>query len=235
MIKKIIMIAVCFSFVSIQEAHAVFDIMAAIQSKLELYKDVQNKVQEIQKKASDIQKRARQGFDLASNCFKNPTKCDVKAVKAFAEGSSSFIKDNIKEIRVMPNGIEKDELVNAGDSSFAKKVEESYIYKRRQGEDIKNTNENRKNINAVISDDVAIAFAKGVAVRQSIYQENGDLYQYEFNNNNIDEILNAQNTVTLATQQRLNKLLELRAYQISAQETADLTRQSLDEIPDSGE
>ena len=235
MIKKIMMIAVCFSFISIQEAHAVFDIMAAIQSKLELYKDIENKVQEIQKKLSDIEKRARQGFDLASNCFKNPTKCDVNAVIAFSKESKSFVKDNIKEIRVMPNGIEKDELVSAGDSSFTQKVEESYIYRRRQGDDIKNTNENRKNINAVIADDVAIAFAKGVATRQSIYKEDGGLYQYKFKNNNIDEILNAQNTVALATQYRLNKILELRAYQISAQETADLTRQSLDEIPNSGE
>ncbi len=234
MMKRIMIVAVCFSFLSIQEAYAVFDIMAAIQSKLELYKDVENKVQEMQKKISDIRKRATQGFEIASNCFKNPTKCDLNAITTFTKDSKSFVQNNIKEIRVMPNSIESQELVETKDEELTNAVDESYIYTRRKGEDIERTNKNRKDINAVIIDDVAIAFAKGVATKQSIYQETGDLYQYDFKNKNIDEILHAQNIVTLATQQRLNRILELKAYQISAQETADLTRQSHDDTSDLG-
>ena len=72
-------------FVYTREAYAIFDIMAKVQSALELYKDVENKVQQYTKKLRDIEKRARQGFDLASSCYKNPKQCDPKALEAFAK------------------------------------------------------------------------------------------------------------------------------------------------------
>lgn len=112
------------------------------------------------------------------------------------------------------------------DKSLAQTVETSYIYQRGQGDDIEKTSKNRRLINAVVADDAALLFAKGVSARQSILVEDGSLYQVEFKKNNIDEILNAQNIVAIATQQRLNRILELRAYMASAGATAELTRQT---------
>ena len=52
------------------------------------------------------------------------------------------------------------------------------------------------------------------------------LYEPFFHHYYIDEILNALNIVAIATQQRLNRILELRAYMASAGATAELTRQT---------
>ena len=91
--KKKLCIALFLSlFVYTREAYAIFDIMAKVQSALELYKDVENKVQQYTKKLRDIEKRARQGFDLASSCYKNPKQCDPKALEAFAKDSESYVK-----------------------------------------------------------------------------------------------------------------------------------------------
>ena len=218
--KKKLCIALFLSlFVYTREAYAIFDIMAKVQSALELYKDVENKVQQYTKKLRDIEKRARQGFDLASSCYKNPKQCDPKALEAFAKDS---------EIRVMPGAeeLKKGDLKKKSDKSLAQTVETSYIYQRGQGDDIEKTSKNRRLINAVVADDAALLFAKGVSARQSILVEDGSLYQVEFKKNNIDEILNAQNIVAIATQQRLNRILELRAYMASAGATAELTRQT---------
>ena len=214
--KKKLCIALFLSlFVYTREAYAIFDIMAAVQSTLELYKDVENKVQQYTKKLRDIEKRARQGFDLASSCYKNPKQCDPKALEAFAKDSESYVK-SMKEIRVMPGAeeLKKGDLKKKSDKSLAQTVETSYIYQRGQGDDIEKT------------DDAALLFAKGVSARQSILVEDGSLYQVEFKKNNIDEILNAQNIVAIATQQRLNRILELRTYMASAGATAELTRQT---------
>ena len=77
-----------------------------------------------------------------------------------------------------------------------------------------------------LSDDTALLFAKAVATRQSILLEDGSLYQSNFNNENMDEILNAQNIVDIATQQRLNRILELRSYMNSGVSAAELTEQT---------
>ena len=121
--------------------------------------------------------------------------------------------------------LKKGDLKKKSDKSLAQTVETSYIYQRGQGDDIEKTSKNRRLINAVVADDAAL-FAKGVSARQSILVEDGSLYQVEFKKNNIDEILNAQNIVAIATQQRLNRILELRAYMASAGATAELTRQT---------
>lgn len=122
--------------------------------------------------------------------------------------------------------LKKGDLKKKSDKSLAQTVEISYIYQRGQGDDIEKTSKNRRLINAVVADDAALLFAKGVSARQSILVEDGSLYQVEFKKNNIDEILNAQNIVAIATQQRLNRILELRAYMASAGATAELTRQT---------
>ncbi len=229
--KKKVWIILFFSlFVYTREAYAIFDIMAKVETVLELYKDVENKVQEVQKKLRDIEKRARQGFDIASNCYKNPTKCDVESLTAFTEYSKEYVKNSITEIRVMPGASElkQGDLKKKRDEILAQTVENAYIYKRGQGKDIANTTENRRYINAIIADDTAILFAKGVSARQSILKEDGTLYQKVFKNENMDEILHAQNLVAIATEQRLNKILEMKAYMTSAGSTAELTQQTRD-------
>jgi DNA-binding CsgD family transcriptional regulator len=148
-------------------------------------------------------------------------------LEAFAKDSESYVK-SMKEIRVMPGAeeLKKGDLKKKSDKSLAQTVETSYIYQRGQGDDIEKSSKNRRLINAVVADDAALLFAKGVSARQSILVEDGSLYQVEFKKNNIDEILNAQNIVAIATQQRLNRILELRAYMASAGATAELTRQT---------
>ncbi len=225
--KKIFLILFFSLFVYTREAYAIFDIMAKVQSVLEYYKDIENKVQEYQKKLRDVEKRARQGFDLASNCYKNPTKCDAKAIEAFAKDSESYVK-SLKEVKVMPGAeeLKEGDLKKKSDSSLAQTVENTYIYQRGQGQDIEKTAENRQYLNAIVADDTALLFAKGVSARQSILVEDGSLYQSEFKNENMDEILNAQNIVAIATEQRLNRILEMRAYMTSAGSTAELTQQT---------
>lgn len=226
--RKKLCILLFFSLITYtREAYAIFDIMAKVESALELYKDVENKVQEVQKKLRDIEKRARQGFEMASNCYKNPTKCDPKALKSFAEDSESYVT-SLTEIKVMPGAeeLKEGDLKKKSDSSLAQTVKNTYIYQRGQGQDIDKTEENRRYINAIIADDTALLFAKGVSARQSILVEDGSLYQAEFKNENMDEILNAQNVVAIATEQRLNRVLEMRAYMTSAGATAELTQQS---------
>ncbi len=226
--RKKLYILLFFSLIAYtKEAYAIFDIMAKVETYLELYKDIENKAQELQKKLRDIEKRARQGFDMASNCYKNPTKCDAKAIEAFAKDSESYVT-SITEIKVMPGADElaKGDLKKKSDGSLAKTVENTYIYKRGQGKDIDKTTENRRYINAIVADDTALLFAKGVSARQSILVEDGSLYQAEFKNENMDEILNAQNIVAIATEQRLNRVLEMRAYMTSAGATAELTQQN---------
>lgn len=225
--KKVWVILFLSMFVYTREAYAIFDIMATVQSILERYKDVENKVQEYQKKLRDVEKRARQGFDLASNCYKNPTKCDAKAIEAFSKDSESYVK-SLKEIKVMPGAeeLKEGDLKKKSDGSLAQTVENAYIYKRGQGQDIEKTAENRRYLNAIVADDTALLFAKGVSARQSILVEDGSLYQSEFKNENMDEILNAQNIVAIATEQRLNRILEMRAYMTSAGSTAELTQQT---------
>ncbi len=228
--KKKLFIALFLSiFIYTREAYAIFDIMAKVQSVLELYKDVENKVQENLKKLRDIEKRARQGFDVANSCFKNPTKCDYKSLEALGKDSESYVK-SLTEIHVMPGAdeLKKGDLQKKAEKGLAQNVKDSYIYKRAQGEDIKNTSENRRQINAVVADDAALLFAKGVSARQSILVEDGSLYQNDFNNENIDEILNAQNIVSIASEQRLNRILELRAYMVGASSTAAMTEQTIE-------
>ncbi len=226
--KKLFIILVLSLFVYSREAYAIFDIMAKVQSVLELYKDVENKVQEYQKKLRDIEKRARQGFDLAKSCYKNPKSCDTKALETWAKDSKMFYIQTMDEIRVMPGAEELStgNLKKKTDASLVEVVKDVYIYKRGQGDDFERINENRRHINAIVSDDTALLFAKAVATRQSILLEDGSLYQSNFNNENMDEILNAQNIVDIATQQRLNRILELRSYMNSGVSAAELTEQT---------
>ena len=215
-------------------SYAIFDIMAAIQSQLEFVKNIKNKVQEVQKKIHEAKTRAVQGFETAKNCYRDPMRCDVAAMKSLSKDAPNWIKSTIKDINVMPEAtaLKSGDLSLKAEKGLAKSVIDGYIYVRSvKGEgkidgkgDIERTEENRRHINAVAADDIATLFAKSVAVRQSIYSEDGSLYQYKFKNNNIDEILRAQSVVGLATQYRLNRILELRAYMVGGPSTAEMVQ-----------
>lgn len=229
--KKLFLTLLLSSFISAQSAYAVFDIMAAIQSGLELYKDIENKIQELQKLAADIEKRAKQGFAAASSCFKNPTDCDAGAFLALGMDAQNYVDNKIAEFRVMPGAeeLQKGDINKKSSENLMETVRTSYIYKRGQGKDLENLRKNRRGNNAVVTDEVAILFAKGATTRHSIMEEDGELYKTKFDNNNVDEILQAQNLVEIATVSRMARILELKSYMIGAEATVELTRQSIEE------
>ena len=234
--KKLCIALVLSLFMYTREAYAIFDIMAKIESVLEQAEDYKNKIQEYAKKAREIEKRARQGFELAKSCYKNPKSCDTKALETWGKDAKQFYVETMDEIRVMPGAEELSDgdLNEKLDVSLIKTIQNTYIYHRGQGKDLENLNENRRQLNAILSDDTALLFAKAVATRQSILMEDGSLYQQNFKNNNIDEILSAQNVVDIATQQRLNRILELRAYMVSGAAAAEMSTQTI-EAEESGE
>ncbi len=221
---------VCLFFYNINQAYAVFDLVAFVQSKLELATEIKDKVQEELKKLREMQKRLTQGFNAASNCFKNPMNCDVNAVSHFAATTAVAIDNRIKEARVMGDADElQDDIQNTEEDGLADVVEDSYIYERGAGDDVTRLEEYKEEINAIVADDVAILFAKATSARQAIITEDGTLYTTEFTQDNVDEILRAQNIVEIATQQRLNRIVELRAYMFSAPLTLDISNQENDD------
>lgn len=234
--KKLCIALVLSLFMYTREAYAILDIMAKVQSVLEQAEDYKNKIQEYAKKLRELEKRARQGFELAKSCYKNPKSCDTKALETWGKDAKQFYVETMDEIRVMPGAEELSDgdLNEKLDVSLIKTIQNTYIYHRGQGKDLENLNENRRQLNAILSDDTALLFAKAVATRQSILMEDGSLYQQNFKNNNIDEILSAQNVVDIATQQRLNRILELRAYMISGAAAAEMSTQTI-EAEESGE
>lgn len=229
--KRLLAFLVLSIFIYADKAYAIYDIMAKVESGLELGKDLETKAKETMKKITDAEKRARQGFDGLSSCFKNPKKCDYKAMEQLGKEGSGYVK-KIKEVRVMPGAEEMKEgdLKKKASEGLMGIVRQTYIYQRAQKESLKMLNENRRQINALIADDLALLFAKGVSTRQSILAEDGSLYQTDFNNDNIDEILKAQNVVGIASANRINRILELRTYMVGAAATAELTNQNREEV-----
>ena len=226
--KKIFMTIFLSVFLITNQAHAVFDVMATVQSGLELYKEVETKVQAIQKKVLDIKKRVVQGFAAATNCFKNPRKCDINAIVSVAGEFAGGIKGAINGVKALEgSGLDGDkDLMGSNSKNLDQNVKEAYTYKKGAGDDLNRLDEQRKKVNGIIADDVATLFAKGVVVRQLIKEEKTeDLYSTSIGNSQSD-ILAAQNSVTLKSQERLTRILELRAYMISAQSSAELGRNS---------
>ena len=227
MIKKFVIILLLFQLICVKNSYAVIDPLAYVQSALELYKEWENKVQEAEKYKRDLEKRAKQGFEHGMNCYANPIKCAPEAYKALGKDATGFVKDKIKEVKVMSgSGLGAGDLIKQASEDLMKDVEQSYIYKRGQGQDLKNLRANRRNNNAVVTDELATMFAKGITTRNSIQEEDGKLYQTEFKNDNLDEVLHAQMVVGIVTDSRLARILELRAYMVGAEATAELTRQN---------
>lgn len=226
--KNKFFIAVFLSlFITSSPAYATFDIMATIQSGMELYKEVETKVQAIQKKISDIKKRVTQGFTAAANCFKNPLKCDIKTIVSVA-GDAKGAVNAINKVKALENsGLDDGEISGKDSNDLEESVLEAYQFKKGEKNSLSKTAEQRKKLNAVVADDIAALFAKGMVVRELIRQEDAEeLYSTDIESNQ-GAILAVQNAVVLKSQERLTRILELRSYMVSAQSSAELGRNSV--------
>lgn len=228
--KKIYLAIGCFFLIGIRPAQAIIDPMAVIQSFLEVYKEAETKVQEIQKKVRDLQARDLQGFSVATSCMSNPKKCDVKALAQLGKDAAGYIK-KYKGVKTVSEATElaTGDLRKKNSEGLENVVKNTYIYKKAQGDDLKKLHKNRSEVNGVALDDVALLFAKGATTRNSIQAEDGSLYQTEFTKNNMDEILKAQIVVSLSTQSRLARILEIRAYMLSPSATVNTMQMTIEQ------
>lgn len=216
-------------------AYAVFDIFACIESLLELKTEIEHKVEEIQKKIKDEITRARQGFDLASNCFTNPLQCNPDDLTTFL--------NYINEDRRLVKGAQRvhsawgftlgkqSSPLHVPHEELLDDIQVKYTYNRGQGKDIEKLSENREEINNIVGKELALMFAKGATTHNDIQNEDDSkLYTFDLNNDNMDEILNAQNRVVLMTAVRLARILEFRSNIISSAATSEMTLQNQENI-----
>lgn len=250
--KKRFFLALLISlFVYSRAAYAIFDVAAAVQTGLELKTEIENKVKEVMKLKDDIEKRIKQGFSMLSNCFKSVSSggisgCDIKGMQKFYDDATAMQKGivtRIKEFPVMPAAEKLKEDMNNTKKQMAdayqNTVRKAYIFKKG-ADDLKRVRENRDNLNAVITDEVSMLFAKGATTRHSIQtEENGDeeneKYTKEFTQNNLDEIIAAQNSVGMLTDSRLARILELRACMNSAPATSEMMQHTVEANDDDSE
>lgn len=115
--------------------------------------------------------------------------------------------------------------MNKNPKDLADSIINDGTYKKGQGQDIIRKATNEAVNNAIVTDLLAILFAKGVVTRQSILQENPELYNRSFKDeSNIEEILYAQNTLMLNSDRRIARILELRTFMFNAQAIKELTQ-----------
>lgn len=231
MTKKIFIALFLMIFAFTRPAYAIFDVLAILESALEYKQEFEHRVKEIQKFKDDQIKRLKQGFDMATSCFKHPEKCaSTQMVNYFdpTKNKTTYIK-KVNMIFTMPkSAMGSGSIVKTSQERMATDVENSYIYKRGRGDDLKETKKNRDDINKVIANETALMFAKGATTRHSIQgEEDSTLYPDIGDKNNMDEILQGQARVTLLTNSRLARIIELRASMISSQSAAELTQQSI--------
>ncbi len=224
--KKIFVIVLLISAIAVAKpAYATIDIMATIQSGIELKTEITSKIQEIQKKVMDVYKRAVQGFQAAKNCLANPMQCDIETLASIGRDAVSGVK-SISGVRTIkgPEELQEGDLKQKDAKNLDKAIINSYTYEKGQEDAIRKTKELKDEINAVKADEVAILFAKGIVVRQSIRNEKADeIYSNDLGASQSD-ILAAHNTLILKSQERLSRILELRAYMIGADATAELEK-----------
>lgn len=228
--KKLIYILLLSFMVYTKEAYAVFDVMALIQTNLEKFQNVMKQAQEVKEKAEEIKAKVQQGFDAAKSAMACASKPSASECSKVAQNLTSAYKGvkQIKETRAMGEELSSDDLFRKDINKLEDSVRDT-IYQKGLGDDFKRLRANRKANNAVVADDLALLFAKGVVTRQMIIQEDGKMYQQEFANGNLDEILNAQKNVRILSDLRLAQILEMRTFMISAQATSELTMQNHEE------
>ena len=108
-----------------------------------------------------------------------------------------------------------------------KRVLTSYTYVKGLGNDLKNLSDFRNIVNAVIADETALLFAKGASVRQSIRNENQEEIYPTKIENKLSDILAVHNALAIKSEERLTRILELKAYMGGAQANSELAQHTL--------
>jgi hypothetical protein len=120
---------------------------------------------------------------------------------------------------------------------------ESGVYVADQGDDIAKRGEIRAENDAVVASDVATLWAKAMSTRQAILQED-DNEQYNSaleggasgeDEANMEKLLVSQQMLSLLSARRVNRILELRSYMLSAPSTRELVGHSKESQGNSGE
>lgn len=191
------------------------DAMAKVESGLKEYEDRKNAIMAEVKKYTDAYTQARQGFDSMKNCFSNPTTCG----KAYRDS-----KRALKGIVAIGRELTSGDLVSKSPKNLAESVRQEGTYKKGQGKDIRRRNEMEEKNNAAVTANIARLFAKGMVTRQSIRLEEEDIYEAKFEKNDMDEVLYAQNKMTLNNKRRIAHILELRSYMNASEALKELTQ-----------
>lgn len=211
-----------------KNAYAIFDPMATVESALELKDEIVTQVQEVQKFISDTQKRIKQGYAMATSCFKNPLNCGLKAATSLITDG----KDGYKTIKMFPmmDGavalLDKD-LTKVKSEDVSNIVKETYIY-HDQKESLSKLRENRDQINSVVANQSAILFAKGAMMKTRLKnEESAEIYEDPSEKKQDDSIQYLQGKLDITNATRLARIVELKAYMLHAQATSELTQQSI--------
>lgn len=234
MIKRLIIALVFSLFVYTREAYAVFDFVATLESQLEGVQKKFSGIQEKLKKVTDAYTRAKRGFDAVDGCIRKPKTC-FAAIKELKSGLS---KINMMSSVNLP---EDKALLEVSSGEMVQELEKA-VYVKGQGKDIEKTGEKKDEINAVVAADVASLWAKAVSTRQAILAENDDEQYNEAlkggssgDEANMEKLLASQQMLSLLSARRVNRILELRSYMISAPATFVVMGHSVETEQNSGE
>lgn len=223
--RKIYIAVFIYMFALATPAYAIVDVVATVQTVLEKVTEVKTKVENIQKKVTDSIKRVAEGFTAAANCFRNPLDCGLKFVDGFAKNMIEGVR-TVPGTEVLANG----DIVVQASEELEKAVIEGYSYVRgaEAGQDLSRDAEKSDQLHGVMADEMAILFAKGMATRQTIRNEDGDEIYKKMNAKEEDQaaVIAAQNNLMLISQERLSRILELKAYLQGAQSTSEMSRYS---------
>lgn len=231
--KITILLLLCFCLYS-SKAYAVFDFVGKLEDGIELASDIKSQAEEMRNRIAEYKKRLTQGFAALGDCLSNPTKCDVNSLKSLAGDSIAAVTGASDFVSAMKgSALEKGNLPEYESEGLENSVHDTYVFKRGAGKSIERLRKNRKDINGIAINDTNALFAKAITTHHSIMFEDNALYQTEFGKDtDMEEIVRAQTVVSLYTQSRLARILELRANMVGAEVTLELTQQNNSNISD---
>lgn len=212
-------------------AYAIFDPLATVQSALELKDEIETKLREIKKFKTDLEKRIKQGYAAATSCFKNPLNCNLKKLTSLSQGYERIKLFPMMSTESKQNPLLGTDLTKTASEDISKVVRDVYVYKEGK-ESLSRGRENRDGLNSVVSNQVAILFAKGAMAKKGLQDENSaDIYEdpSSTENNNKDSIMYLQGRLDLMDNIRLARILEMKGYMQNAPATAGLLQQSIKE------
>ncbi|MBR2274245.1 MAG: hypothetical protein IJ864_05420 [Alphaproteobacteria bacterium] len=223
--KKNICLSLLFSLVLLAKpAHAIIEFPSIAISAQELKDVIVMQVEELIRKKVMTNSTLKNGFGIAASCFKNPANCNLSNLTSLMQNGIT----RINKFAVMPGvpALASGDITKIGSETLEQAIKDGYVYTQGK-ESLKRVRENRDNVNSVIANDASTLFAKGATTKLSIQQEDStELYPDPSNKNNMEEILYVHNRAGLLTESRLAHILELRAYMVGGQATAELTTQS---------